>query len=48
MTPCLILFVLLSLWLLRLPEKPNWREVGSTISSLALITERPARSKGLR
>ncbi|HFK6834743.1 hypothetical protein AB9K33_19745 [Citrobacter freundii] len=44
----LILIALLSLWLWRQPEKANWREAGSAISPLALITEHPARSKGLR
>ncbi|HGW5506478.1 TPA: hypothetical protein ACNH1V_000496 [Citrobacter koseri] len=44
----LIIFILLSLWLWRPPEKPNWREAGSPVSPLALITEQPARSKGLR
>ena len=42
----LTLFILLSLWLWRPPEKPNWPEAGSHISPLALITEHPARSKG--
>ncbi|WP_270502710.1 hypothetical protein [Kluyvera ascorbata] len=42
------MITLLSLWLWRPLEKPNWRESGSAISTLVLITEHPARSKGLR
>lgn len=43
-----ILFILLSIWLCRLLEKPGWPEAGSFISTLVLVTEYPARSKGLR
>lgn len=44
----LILFILLSIWLCRLPERPDWPEASPFISQLALVTEYPARSKGLR
>lgn len=44
----LILFILLSIWLCRLSEKPGWFKVSHIISQLALVTELPARSKGLR
>ncbi|EPK7747176.1 TPA: hypothetical protein UOJ16_000808 [Klebsiella pneumoniae] len=44
----LILFILLSIWLYRLPEKSGWFKVSHSISMLALEDEHPARSKGLR
>lgn len=43
-----LLFILLSIWLCRLPEKPGWPEVSPSISQLALVTEHLARSNGLR
>ncbi|CDQ53004.1 unnamed protein product [Klebsiella pneumoniae] len=44
----LILFILLSIWLCRLSEKPGWFKVSHIISMLALEDEHPARGKGLR
>ncbi|HEO1742941.1 TPA: hypothetical protein VAL09_005175 [Klebsiella pneumoniae] len=44
----LLLFILLSIWLCRLSEKPSWFKVSHIISMLALEDEHPARSKGLR
>lgn len=44
----LLLFILLSIWLCRLSEKPGWFKVGHIISMLALKDEHPARGKGLR
>ncbi|HHS9689008.1 TPA: hypothetical protein ACTW9H_004817 [Raoultella ornithinolytica] len=44
----LILFILLSIWLCRLPENPDWLEVDHVISRLALEDGHPARGKGLR
>ncbi|HHT0394680.1 MULTISPECIES: hypothetical protein [Klebsiella pneumoniae complex] len=44
----LLLFIILSIWLCRLPEKPSWPAASSNISTLALEEEHPARSKGLR
>lgn len=44
----LLIFILLSIWLCRLPEKQDWPNVSSTISMLALDGEHPARGKGLR
>lgn len=44
----LLLFILLSIWLCRLSEKPAWLAVRPNISTLALEDEHPARSKGLR
>lgn len=44
----LILFILLSIWLCRLSEKPGWFEVSHIISKLALEDEHQARGKGLR
>lgn len=43
-----MLFILLSIWLCRLTEKPGWFKVSHIISMLALEDEHPARSKGLR
>ena len=44
----LLIFILLSIWLCRLPEKPAWLAVRPNISTLELFNEQPARSKGLR
>lgn len=44
----LLIFILLSIWLCRLPENPGWLKVSHIISMLALEDEHPARSKGLR
>nr|DAV37436.1 MAG TPA: hypothetical protein [Caudoviricetes sp.] len=44
----LMLFILLSIWLCRLPEKSGWFKASHNISMLALEDEHPARGKGLR
>lgn len=43
-----LIFILLSIWLCRQPEKPSWYETGSPLSMLMLIFELEARGKGLR
>ncbi|MCE9858025.1 hypothetical protein [Raoultella planticola] len=43
----ILLFILLSIWLCRLPEKPGWLDAGLTISTLSLEGEHPAGGKGL-
>ncbi|HBU5022082.1 hypothetical protein RA201_19030 [Klebsiella pneumoniae] len=44
----LILFILLSIWLCRLSEKPGWFNVSHIISMLEIEDDHMARSKGLR
>lgn len=44
----LLLFILLSIWLCRLSEKPGWFKISHIISKLTLEAEHPARGKGLR
>lgn len=43
-----LIFILLSIWLCRQYEEHCWPSVSFNISLLMLLTEHPARGKGLR